>query len=143
MNIRILAKLKSFLLSLIKNEKIRYLLVGGFNTAFGLLVFYCVQFLFGNYITYIGSLLSTHLIVSTLGFVLYRKYVFKVSGNLVVDFLRFQSVYSVSLIANLLILPLLVSGLHWNVYLAQTVTVGVVTVVSFIGHKIFSFRRPN
>jgi putative flippase GtrA len=117
--------------------------VGGINTVLGLLVFYLVQYFFGKYITYIGSLLTTHLLVSTLGFILYRKYVFKVRGNVLVDFFRFQSVYSVSLISNLVILPVLVSGLHWNVYVAQTLTIAAVTVVSFLGHKFFSFQRPK
>lgn len=128
---------------LLGNEKVRFLIIGGINTVLGLLVFYVVQFLIGKYVTYIGSLLVTHFMVSTLGFVLYRKYVFKVTGNLFVDYVRFQSVYSISLISNLIILPILVTGLHWNVYFAQTLTVIGVTFVSFIGHKFFSFRRSS
>lgn len=135
------SKLSSTVRRLYGNEKVRFLIVGGINTVLGLLVFYVVQYFIGKYVTYIGSLLVTHFLVSTLGFVLYRKYVFKVTGNRLVDYIRFQSVYSISLISNLIILPILVSGLHWNVYLAQTLTVIGVTFVSFIGHKFFSFRR--
>ena len=143
MNFKLFSRPKTFVFSLYNNEKIRFLLVGGINTVLGLLLFYLVQFFIGKYITYIGSLLTTHLMVSTIGFILYRKYVFKVTGNLLVDFFRFQSVYSVSLISNLVILPVLVSGFHWNVYVAQTLTIAAVTVVSFLGHKLFSFQRPN
>ena len=125
------------------NEKIRFLIVGGLNTVVGLLVFYATQYFFGKYITYIGSVLFAHFLVSGFGFFLYRRFVFKVSGNVMLDFLRFQSVYSFSLISNLVILPILVSACGWNVYIAQTVTVLIVTVVSFIGHKFFSFRRAQ
>ena len=129
--------------TLASNEKLRFLIVGGVNTVFGLLTFYAIQFVIGKYITYIGSVLVAHFLVSGIGFVLYRRYVFKVSGNTFIDFIRFQSVYSISLISNLLILPILVSGFHWNVYLAQTVAVFAVTFLSFVGHKFFSFRRPQ
>lgn len=128
---------------LLKNDKFRFLVVGGINTILGLLTFYVIQFFWGKYVTYIGSVLITHFLISGAGFIMYRRYVFRVTKNVLVDFLRFQSVYSFSLISNLVILPILVSGLKWNVYVAQTVTVLVLTVVSFLGHKLFSFRRPK
>lgn len=126
---------------LLRDERARFLLIGGVNTVVGYGLFALIQLLFGAHISYFASLLIAHLLASLLAFVLYRRFVFRVQGNVVVDFLRFQVVYLVPLTANLLALPALVELLHINVYLAQAVIVVASTVVSFVGHKFFSFRR--
>lgn len=127
---------------LLGDERIRFLLVGGFNTAFGYFVFVVVQATLGHWIGYIGSLYTSHVLASLVAFVLHRRLVFRVSGNLVIDFLRFQSVYLVSLAVNTIMLPFLVEILGWNIYLSQAVIVVVTVTASFLGHKFFSFRRP-
>lgn len=133
---------RSLAARLLGDERVRYLLVGGFNTAFGYAVFVIVQFFFGQWIGYFASLYSAHLIASIVAFTLHRRVVFRVSGNVIIDFLRFQSVYIVALAINTVMLPLLVEVFHWNVYLAQASIVFVTVVVTFAGHKYFSFRRP-
>lgn len=125
------------------DERLRFLLVGGLNTAVGYGLFALVQWSVGRWISYFASLLIAHLCASLLAFVLYRRLVFRVSGNVVIDFLRFQTVYLIPLASNLILLPILVAGLGWNVYLAQASIVIVTTVVSFLGHKYFSFRRAR
>jgi putative flippase GtrA len=127
--------------ALLADERVRFLLVGGFNTAVGYLVFVLVQWSIGHFVTYLGSVLISHLLTSVGAFALYRRVVFRVTGSLVLDFLRFQTVYIVPLVCNLVALPLLVSLAGWNVYLAQAVIVVVSTTISFLGHKYFSFRR--
>lgn len=126
---------------LLRDERVRFLLIGGVNTVVGYGFFVLFQALFGARISYFASLLLAHLCASLLAFVLYRRFVFKVKGNLAIDFLRFQVVYLVPLTANLLALPALVELFDVNVYLAQAIIVLVSTVVSFVGHKFFSFRR--
>lgn len=126
---------------LIQNEKIRFLAVGSFNTLIGYLTFSILQFRFGQSIGYIGSLIISHLFVSILAFYLYRKLVFKVQGRLFLDFIRFQGVYSISLILNIVILPMFVQVVGINPYFGQALSICVVTILSFIGHKLFSFRR--
>jgi putative flippase GtrA len=123
------------------DERVRFLAIGGINTAVGYGTFALIQWSIGEFVGYIVSLLIAHLLTSLLAFSLYRVVVFRVHGRMVVDFLRFQVVYIVPLAANILALPLLVSVLNWNVYLAQAVIVVVSTVISFVGHKYFSFRR--
>lgn len=123
------------------DERVRFLAIGGINTAVGYGTFALIQWSIGEFVGYIVSLLIAHLLTSLLAFSLYRAVVFRVRGGVIVDFLRFQIVYIVPLAANILALPLLVSVLDWNVYLAQAVIVVVSTVVSFVGHKYFSFRR--
>ena len=74
--------------------------------------------------------------------VLYRRFVFPVKGNVFRDLIKFVSVYIVSIAANVLALPLLVEVAGLNPLLAQAIILVVTTVLSYVGHKYFSFRRP-
>ncbi len=127
---------------LVADQRMRFLVVGGVNTVVGFLTFSAIQYFFGHVVGYLGSLFISHFLVSIAAFALYRRFVFVVRGKVLIDFLRFQGVYAVSLAANAVLLPILVSGFHWNVYVAQASSVIIVTIVSFVGHKYFSFRRP-
>lgn len=127
---------------LLRDDRVRFLVIGGVNTVVGYGLFVFVQRLIGDHVSYFGSVLIAHLGASLLAFFLYRHWVFRVRGNLIVDFLRFQLVYVAPLLANLLALPFLVAVAGINVYVAQAMIVVVTSVVSYVGHKFFSFRRP-
>lgn len=131
------------LLKYLSQEKIRFLLVGGFNTAFGYLLFASIQFTIGKSITFFGSLYLSHAIGSSIAFVLYRRFVFPVQGQLLKDFLKFQSVYLVPLISNTFLLPAIILIFNLNAYVAQAISMVILTVVSYFGHKYFSFNRPG
>lgn len=128
---------------LFTDERVRFLLVGGFNTFFGFAVFSALQFSVGSVITIFGSLYISHAISSTVAFFLYRHFVFTVSGHFWRDFARFQSVYAVPLLTNTLLLPVIIVVFHVNPYVAQATTIVVLTIVSYFGHKFFSFKRPD
>jgi len=127
---------------LLGDARVRFLIIGGVNTVVGYGLFVMVQAVVGVHISYFGSLLLAHVGASLLAFTLYRRWVFRVEGHVTRDFLRFQLVYIVPLLANFLALPLLVELVGLNVYLAQALIVLVSSVVSYLGHKFFSFRRP-
>jgi putative flippase GtrA len=126
---------------LLKDERVRFVIAGGINTLVGYSLFALLQFAIGHLTGYIATLLISHVLASIVAFNLYRHFVFSVTGNSVVDFLRFQTVYILPLAINLAVLPVLVELLHWNVYLAQAIVVIVSTTISYLGHKFFSFRR--
>jgi len=131
------------LAALVADERVRFLVVGGINTVVGYALFAVLQITAGHVIGYLGSLYGSYLLAVTLAFVLHRRFTFRVegTGNRLVDFLRFASVYVVSLAANTLVLPLLVELAHLDPLVAQAISVVVTTVVSYFGHKYFSFRR--
>lgn len=124
-------------------EKIRFLVVGGFNTFVGFGAFAVIQFLSNGALHEVVSLLVAHLVASSIAFVLHRKVVFRVSGQILIDYVRFQSVYVIPLSINVVVLPLLVRVGGVNVYLAQLLFTVVSVIVSYVGHKYFSFRRPS
>jgi putative flippase GtrA len=133
--------MRARLTALLGDERVRFVITGGLNTLVGYGFFVLVQASIGHVVGYLASLVIAHLLASTIAFTVYRRFVFKVHGHLVRDFLRFQSVYVVPLLANLVLLPLVVELLGWNVYVAQAVVVLVSTLISYVGHKYFSFRR--
>jgi putative flippase GtrA len=126
------------------DERFRFLLVGGVNTAFGYAVFAALFLLAGRAIGYLGSLYLSYVAAIGLAFVLHRRFTFRANntgGRVLVDFLRFSSVYVVALAINSVGLPLLVEVGHLPALAAQAIMVGVTTVISYVGHKYFSFRR--
>jgi putative flippase GtrA len=122
---------------------LRFLLVGGFNTAFGYACFVVLHLSLGQQIHYLGSLFLAHVLSVLVAFVLYRTLVFRVRGRLLGDLWRFWSVYLVALSLNAVTLPLLVEGLDLPVILAQALVLGATVAMSFVGHSRFSFRRPK
>jgi len=128
--------------ALIAREEFRFLVVGGINTVVGYALFALLQLSVGHVIGYLGSLYLSYALAVTLAFVLHRRFTFRVtSGSVVRDFARFIGVYVVALALNTVVLPLLVELAGWNPLVAQAVCVVITTLVSYFGHKLFSFRR--
>ena len=126
---------------LLGDERVRFLIVGGVNTVIGYGLFAGIQLTAGQVIGYIGSLYIASVIATIIAFVLHRRFTFRVTGNVVRDFLRFASVYVVSLAINTAVLPILVELVHLDPLIAQAVTIVITTLLSYTGHKLFSFRR--
>ena len=127
---------------LISDQRFRFLVTGGINTAFGLLVFTGLDLALRDVLNYLVVLLFAHVIGVLEAFYLYRQTVFRVRGNLLPDLLRFESVYLVALAVNFALLPLLVEVGGLPVIGSQFLIVGITALFSFFGHKHFSFRRP-
>jgi len=128
---------------LLADERVRFLIVGGINTVVGYALFVAFELTLGGYIGYLGSLYASYVLATGLAFVLHRRFTFRVNGtgNVLLDFLRFASVYVVSLAINTVALPILIELAGMNSLAAQAIIVVVTTLVSYFGHKLFSFRR--
>jgi len=125
----------------LSDERARFLVVGGFNTAVCYSLFLLFELLFDG--RYLLSLALSYLVATIIAFGLHRRLTFGVSGRekIVTDFLRFESVYVVMLTVNALLLGLLVGVLGWPSWIAQALAMVITTVISYLGHKFFSFRR--
>ncbi|MCS5722009.1 GtrA family protein [Herbiconiux sp. CPCC 203407] len=138
------------LLRLVKDQRVAFLLVGGFNTAFGFVLFVAFDLTVGRWldttvnetIGSLGTLFCAHVIGVLIAFVLYRRFVFVVHGHVLRDLARFWSVYLVSISINAVVLPVLVN-IGWNRILAQLSILVVTVAISYFGHKRFSFRRTE
>jgi putative flippase GtrA len=134
---------RGLLSRVLEDERVRFLIVGGINTVVGYGVFALFELFLGRYIGYLGSLYSSYALATMLAFYLHRRFTFRAStsGKVVVDFLRFQSVYVVSLLVNTAALLLLVVLFGLKPLVAQAIIVVITTAISYLGHKWFSFRR--
>jgi putative flippase GtrA len=132
----------NFIKQLLSDERVRFLLVGGFNTGFGFVIYAGFTFLFRHLeFGYMLALIISQIISLFVAFALHKKVTFKKEGHLIKDFIRFAMVNSVSYLINLAVLPLLVHGAHWHPLVAQFGVLVVTTLISFVGHKYFSFKR--
>jgi putative flippase GtrA len=129
---------------LLANQKVRFLLVGGFNTVFGYAMFAgFYRLLFADLpLGYLLSLALSYAIAVTVAFFLYRRFVFPVVGRLCRDFLAFLGVNAVAILVNFALLPVLVEILGVYPLVAQAVVVVCTTLISYFGHRSISFRRP-
>ena len=129
-----------WLLRVVRDQRVAFLVVGGINTVVGLLAFAAFLVLLGQQ-RYLTVLVCAHVVSVLIAFVLYRLVVFRVRGHLLADLWRFETVYLSALAVNLVLLPLLVELAHLPVLLAQALIVVVTSVMSWLGHKNYSFRR--
>lgn len=131
------------LIRLIGDRRIAYLLVGGFNTVFGFALFVGFHLVFGDgFWNYMLTLACTHVISVLTAFTLHRRFVFDVHGHLWLDLARFETVNLGMLGLNAVLLPLFVEVVGLGVILAQLVAGVVIVITSYLGHSLFSFRRP-
>jgi len=136
------SELPGWLLRVIRDQRVAFLTVGAINTVIGYLCFVAFLLLLGQQ-RYLVALLCAHVVAVLIAFVLYRFAVFRVRGHVLGDLWRFETVYLSALAVNLVLLPALVELAHLPVLLAQALIVLVTSLMSWLGHKHYSFRRPG
>lgn len=130
-------------LRLVRDYRVAFLIVGVANTAIGFGWFALFDVTVGRVGGYFATLACAHVASVLCAFVLYRRFVFRVRGHVFRDLLRFESVYLVALAINAVALPLLVELAGLVPIAAQAIIVVATTLVSFFGHRDFSFRRSG
>lgn len=120
-------------------EKVRYLIVGGWNTAFGYLLFVVLYGLLGSIVHYTVILTVGYVISLTNAYICYKFLVFRTKGNYLKEYLRFYLVYGVAYLINLALLPVFVEVLKVSPIIAQAVIVFFTVIISYVGHRNFSF----
>lgn len=124
------------------SDKIRFLLVGGFNTGVSYLIFSVFCLCLGEQF-YQVSLASAWIITSVISFTTQRLLVFNVQGNLFRQYLKCCMTWFGSYLINAMLLELLVTKVQLNVYIAQIFATFVSAVFTYIMFKIFAFRKKN
>jgi putative flippase GtrA len=122
-------------------QALRYLLVAG-TTSLVYLGLFAGGLALGLW--YIVAILCAQVIVIFGAFPFYRRFVFQSRSNIRLDFLRFLTVWVSGAIAGLIVTPLLVELLHWQPFFSQVLAIAVVSILSFLSHRYFSFRtKPD
>jgi putative flippase GtrA len=121
----------------------RYLITGGYNTAFSFALFVFLNILLEGKLHYIVILIINHFISVINSFLSMKIFVFKTRGNYFAEYLKCNITYLVSLGINMSMLYLLVSILSLNLYISQLACIVLVVVITYFMHQKFSFSANN
>lgn len=124
------------------SRKIRFLVVGGWNTVFGYLCFYVLYALTANHLHYLIIAILAHVINVIQAYAMQRKLVFRSSANIAHEFLRFNASLVATFLFNLLAMFLLVEAASLKPLVAQAVAIVLSLVVTYALHSFWSFRLP-
>lgn len=118
----------------------RYLLVGGWNTLFGIGIYALLYWLLGKEVNYLVLAIPANILAVTNAFFCYKFIVFKTKGNILREYFRCYLVYGSSMLLGLAGLYILVDWLHLHPVLANVLLTGITVVISYFGHRFFSFK---
>lgn len=130
-------------------QVLRYGAVGGFNTVIGYGSFAALNCLLTGHVpyAYMVANIGSSVFSITVAFFGYKLFVFRTKGNYLREYFRTYVVYGSSAVLGLVLLPVLVGLIGMAVkddvlvpYVAQAIVLPFVVIISFFGHKMFSFR---
>lgn len=124
-----------------KSTPLRFLLVGGWNFAFGYGCFVFLYWAFNEvwpdwFIATVATVLGI-----TMSFVTHKFLTYRSHGCWWKEYLRFYVVYGGQSLLNIFLIWLLVTKLRHNAYLVQLVITLSLTFASYWAHKLYSFRK--
>jgi len=124
-------------------EKLRFLVVGGWNTAFSYGVLFMLDTLLHQYLHYTIIMFVAWVIGVTQNLFTFKLFVFRTKGHWVKEYLRSYVVYSGSFVLNLAIVAVIISLWHPRLSIAQLPALVIVTIISYVGHKYFTYRTAE
>lgn len=124
-------------------DKIRFLLVGGFNATVSYLMYVGFILLLGQN-QYWASMTLSWVFSSFISFTTQKIFVFCTKGSFrewVKEYIKCVGVWIIAYFINTVMLEVFVRGLGINVYLAQILAIVCTTVSSYILFKYFAFKH--
>lgn len=133
-------------------QKLRFLLVGGFNTVFAYCILALILWIFETINTSFSfdfapvlianaALFLQYVITINISFLTMRYYVFRSHGDWKKEFVKAWSVYLFLYLINSPILSFLMLIVGLSPLIAQALYLTFSTIVTFILHKYYSFRK--
>ena len=114
----------------------KFVCVGLLNTFIGYGAFFILSF----FLNYMVALVVAHFIGVTNSFLWNKYWTFQAKKFRLAELVKFNIVYLVVLGANMLILYIAVEVLAINPRLGQLIVLSLVTLLSYFGHKYWSFH---
>lgn len=127
----------------IKDQRVRFLIVGCWNTVIGYLIFAGVHVLFGARIGPFNEVILAYAAALPLSFLTQRLFVFQGVRGWLAPFGKFIVANSLVFAANLVFLPVVVKVTGFSVLPTQACFVLASTVISYFAHKYFSFSDKS
>lgn len=135
---------------LIKHDvKVKFVLVGIWNTIFGYIVFFVLDTVFENlfikrYFAYMLAMILGQIIATSNAFIFHKYITFKsnIRGKgIIFEFLRFCLTYVVTFTLSLILLPFFVELINVHPRISAAIVMLICSVISYFGHSRFSFVK--
>ena len=129
--------------------KIKFVIVGIWNTIIGYLLFFVLDTLFTHvfekrYVAYMSAAVLGNFLAIINAYIFHKYLTFKskVSGiGILAEFARFFASYLFSFILGLILLPVIVEMFHIDPKIAAALILIVTVIISYLSHSRFSFRQ--
>ena len=119
-----------------RTQAIKFCAVGILNTIVG----YGAFFLLVNYLYYLVALLIAHIIGVIHSFLWNKFWIFKTKKINLVEFIKFNVIYVIVFVVNAVALFACVDIISVDSKLAQLILLPIITVISFFGQKLWTFK---
>ena len=129
--------MKKFWFSL--SDKIRFLVIGGFNAGVSYLIYSAFCLILGE-AAYQIALALAWAISSVVSFTTQKFLVFEAKGNWIKEYLKCCTTWFFSYLINAGLLEFIVKILHLNVFIAQIVATLAAAIFTYVLFKKFAFR---
>lgn len=135
-------------------QKLRYLLVGGFNTVFAysilaILIWTYEKINISNNLNLNEEIIANlalftqYVLCVNLSFITMKYYVFQSKGNWRAEFVKAWSVYIFLYLINAPIMTFLMVTMNLHALVAQAIYLIFSTIITYILHKYYSFRKKE
>ena len=135
-------------------QKLRYLLVGGFNTVFAysilaILIWTYEKINISNNLNLNEEIIANlalftqYVLCFNVSFITMKYYVFQSKGNWRAEFVKAWSVYIFLYLINAPIMTFLMVTMNLHALVAQAIYLIFSTIITYILHKYYSFRKKE
>lgn len=124
-----------------RKKMLRYLIVGGLNTAFGYFVTVGLYYTLRSHLHIVVIGVIANVVCITESFLTYKLFVFNSRASWWREYLRCYVVYGGSALIGIAGLWLLVNVLGIPFWLAQGLLMVISVAISFAGHDRFTFKK--
>lgn len=121
----------------------RFLVVGGWNTLFSYGMLWILDAFLHARLHYTLILTINWVIGVTHNLFTFKLLVFRTRGNWLKEYLRSYVVYAGAYVANLAIVAVVMEIWHPRLGVAALPAIAVVTLISWFGHKHFTYRTVD
>jgi len=121
----------------------RYLIVGGWNTLFGVGVYALLYKMLHDRVNYLALTVPANILAITNAYICYKFFVFRSRGNYIREYLRCYAVYGGGIALGFALMYILVSIMGLHPVMAQCLCVFISIACSYAGHKRFTFGPGN
>lgn len=121
-------------------QPIRFILVGGYNTVLGYIIFAGLNYALGVFLFTWVILLLSYIVGVAHNFVLFKIFVFNTQGNWLAECIKTYYSYIFVYLLNVGLLNLLIAMFNFSSYIAQLICVIILPTITYFIMKNFTFK---